>query len=108
MRQVLSDLRVVETDSGVAASWCGKAFADLGPDVVKIEPPHGDRLRRDPGLFAHLNTKKRSVVLEVAPAATPALWAGWRVWTSGLAEPAVPGTEKRRRLVSFTQSCGGR
>jgi crotonobetainyl-CoA:carnitine CoA-transferase CaiB-like acyl-CoA transferase len=73
MRQLLSDLRVVEIGSGVAASWCGKAFADLGADVVKVEPPQGDRLRSDAGLFAHLNINKRSVVLEVAPAARPDL-----------------------------------
>jgi crotonobetainyl-CoA:carnitine CoA-transferase CaiB-like acyl-CoA transferase len=76
MRQLLSDLRVVEIGSGVAAGWCGKAFADLGADVVKLEPPHGDGLRSDPGLFAHLNTNKRSVVQEVATTATPVLW-GW-------------------------------
>ncbi len=39
MRQALSDVRVVELGTGVAASWCGKAFADIGADVVKVEPP---------------------------------------------------------------------
>ncbi len=67
MRQVLSDVRVVEIGSGFAAGWCGKVFADLGADVVKVEPPEGDELRSDRGLFAHLNTNKRSAVVEVAP-----------------------------------------
>ena len=49
MRQVLSDVRVVEIGGGVAAGWCGKAFADLGADVVKVEPPDGDPLRADRG-----------------------------------------------------------
>jgi crotonobetainyl-CoA:carnitine CoA-transferase CaiB-like acyl-CoA transferase len=74
MRQVLSDVRVVEVGSGVAASWCGKAFADLGADVVKVEPPTGDRLRADAGTFAHLNTNKRSIVIEMAPVAAPMVW----------------------------------
>jgi crotonobetainyl-CoA:carnitine CoA-transferase CaiB-like acyl-CoA transferase len=74
MRQVLSDIRVVEIGRGVAASWCGKAFADLGADVVKVEPPEGDSLRVDPGTFAHLNTNKRSVVIEMDPAGAPPLW----------------------------------
>lgn len=69
MRQALSDVRVVEIGNGVAASWCGKAFADLGADVVKVEPPTGDKLRDDPGAFAHLNTNKRSIVIEQAPVA---------------------------------------
>jgi crotonobetainyl-CoA:carnitine CoA-transferase CaiB-like acyl-CoA transferase len=74
VRQALSDLQVVELGSGVAASWCGKAFADLGADVVKVEPPEGDGMRSDRGAFAHLNTNKRSVVLEVTPVAAPFLW----------------------------------
>src|SRR5262245_44013229 len=74
MRQALSDVRVVELATGFAASWCGKAFADLGADVVKVEPPQGDALRSDRGAFAHLNTNKRSVVVEPAPSAADALW----------------------------------
>ena len=73
MRQVLSDLRVVEIGTGVAAGWCGKAFADLGADVVKVEPPDGDALRADAGMFAHLHTNKRSAVVEVSPAAAASL-----------------------------------
>ena len=71
MRQALSDVRAVELGTGVAAGWCGKAFADLGADVVKVEPRAGDRLRADAGMFAHLNTNKRSAVVEDATG----LWA---------------------------------
>lgn len=73
MRQALSDLRVVEIGTGVAAGWCGKVFADLGADVVKVEPPDGDPLRADAGMFAQLHTNKRSAVVEVAPAASASL-----------------------------------
>jgi crotonobetainyl-CoA:carnitine CoA-transferase CaiB-like acyl-CoA transferase len=66
VRQALSDIRVVELGSGVATSWCGKVFADLGADVVKVEPPEGDPLRSDPGTFTHLHANKRSVVLEAS------------------------------------------
>ncbi len=74
MRQALSDLRIVELGGGVAAAWCGKVFADLGADVVKVEPPGGDVLRADRGAFAHLHTNKRSVVLEIASSAAGRLW----------------------------------
>jgi crotonobetainyl-CoA:carnitine CoA-transferase CaiB-like acyl-CoA transferase len=74
MRQALSDIRVVELGRGVAAAWCGKAFADMGADVVKVEPPEGDELRADRGSFAHLNTNTRSLVVEVSPAAAGQLW----------------------------------
>jgi crotonobetainyl-CoA:carnitine CoA-transferase CaiB-like acyl-CoA transferase len=63
------DLRVLELSSGIAAGYCGKLFADAGADVVKVEPPDGDPLRRrrvhpDAGagaLFGYLAAGKRSV-----------------------------------------------
>ncbi len=76
MRQLLSGIRVVELAEGVAGGYCGKLFADLGAEVVKVEPPAGgllrhrdgaplgaDGLHRD-GAFLHLNTNKRSIVLD--------------------------------------------
>ncbi len=67
-------LRVVETGGGLAVSYAGKLFADAGADVVKLEPPRGEALRRRsasgarpaddaPGaLFRFLNAGKRSSV----------------------------------------------
>ncbi len=64
MRQLLSDVRVVELAGGVPGSYCAKVFADLGADVVKVEGPAGDRLRARTGSFAHLNINKRSTVAD--------------------------------------------
>jgi len=83
MQQLLSGIRVVELAEGVAGSYCGKLFADLGADVVKVEAPSGDELRhresiaRGPdglfrgGAFLHLNTNKRSTVIDAASADGP-------------------------------------
>jgi crotonobetainyl-CoA:carnitine CoA-transferase CaiB-like acyl-CoA transferase len=72
---------VLELAEGIAGSYCGKLFADLGADVVKVESPAGDPLRhqegapRGPdGLFRggallHLNTNKRSIVFDPSLAA---------------------------------------
>jgi crotonobetainyl-CoA:carnitine CoA-transferase CaiB-like acyl-CoA transferase len=66
-------VRVAEFGTGAAVAYCGKLFADLGADVVKVDPPGGDRGRREPPLvdpgngalesavFAWRNTNKRSV-----------------------------------------------
>jgi crotonobetainyl-CoA:carnitine CoA-transferase CaiB-like acyl-CoA transferase len=76
MRQLLSGIRVVELAEGIAGSYCGKLFADLGADVVKVEAPVGDELRHREstaigsdghfrgGAFLHLNTNKRSTVID--------------------------------------------
>jgi crotonobetainyl-CoA:carnitine CoA-transferase CaiB-like acyl-CoA transferase len=80
LRQLLSGINVVELAEGVAGSYCGKLFADLGAEVVKVESPDGDELRHHEspvqvgdgsfrgGAFLHLNTNKRSTVLDRASA----------------------------------------
>ncbi|MDQ1430059.1 MAG: hypothetical protein QOF40_661 [Actinomycetota bacterium] len=62
MRQLLSDVVVVDLSTEPAGSYCAKVFADVGADVVKVEPPDGDPQRRHPERFVHLNTNKRAVV----------------------------------------------
>ena len=61
-RQLLDDLVVVELSQEPAGAFCGKVFAGLGAQVVKVEPPEGDRLRQRPATFTYLNTDKGSIV----------------------------------------------
>jgi crotonobetainyl-CoA:carnitine CoA-transferase CaiB-like acyl-CoA transferase len=83
----LAGLRVLEYAQYVAGPFAGMLLADLGADVIKIEPPGGDAWRRyepfEPGesrYFYALNRNKRSVVLDLkTPAgreASGALLAG--------------------------------
>jgi len=71
----LEGVRVVEYAQYVAGPLCGVLLADLGADVVKVEPPAGDGYRHvlpvAPGIgryFVPLNRGKRSVVVDLKTA----------------------------------------
>lgn len=65
----LSGIRVVEFSHMVMGPTCGMILADLGAEVIKIEPPGGDKTRQLPGLgmgfFRTFNRNKKSVVLDI-------------------------------------------
>ncbi|MEE2778857.1 MAG: CoA transferase [Acidobacteriota bacterium] len=74
----LKGIRVVELAEGIAGPYCGKLFADLGADVIKVEAPTGDPSRAvgpfadgqpDPetsAAYLYNNTSKRSIRLDLA------------------------------------------
>jgi len=68
----LAGLRVLDVTQVMAGPFCAMLLADLGADVVKIEPPAGDSTRQMPGAkdrespsFNAVNRGKRSVVLDL-------------------------------------------
>jgi crotonobetainyl-CoA:carnitine CoA-transferase CaiB-like acyl-CoA transferase len=65
----LDGVRVIEFTHMVMGPTCGMILADLGAEVIKIEPPGGDRTRKLPGLgigfFRSFNRNKKSVVLDI-------------------------------------------
>ncbi|MFF0490069.1 CoA transferase [Nocardia sp. NPDC004068] len=79
--EVLDGCMVADLSSGIAGGYCTKLLADAGAEVVKIEAPEGDSLRRwtasgaelapgaDGALFAFLAGSKRGVVADPAVAA---------------------------------------
>jgi len=67
----LEGLRVLELTQVMAGPFCGQVLADMGADVVKIEPPEGDSTRESLGTAAFLavNRNKRSVALDLKSSA---------------------------------------
>jgi crotonobetainyl-CoA:carnitine CoA-transferase CaiB-like acyl-CoA transferase len=66
----LTGVRVVEMTHMVMGPTCGMILAQLGADVIKVEPPAGDKTRTLGGMgtafFPLFNRGKRSVVLDLA------------------------------------------
>ena len=69
----LSDVVVLELATGAAGPYASKLLADLGAQVIKIEPPRGDPMRAEPplrrgesALFNYLNGNKLGASLAVA------------------------------------------
>lgn len=61
---IFDDLRVVDESHRLAGAYCAKLLADLGADVVRVEPERGDAARADglDGAFwSYLRTSQRSV-----------------------------------------------
>ncbi len=78
--QPLAGVRVVEFCSTASGPFSTMLLADMGAEVVKIEPPAGDGLRQWPPLndgysenFASLNRNKRSAMLNLKDPADAAL-----------------------------------
>ncbi len=69
----LAGIRVCDVTQNLAGPFCAQILADLGADVVKVEPPGGDLGRAwgppfwgdDSTLFLSANRGKRSVVLDL-------------------------------------------
>jgi crotonobetainyl-CoA:carnitine CoA-transferase CaiB-like acyl-CoA transferase len=76
--RALEGITVVEAGKTGAAAYGAKLMADLGADVVKVEPPQGDPARAlgpfpghktDPdasGTYLYLNTNKQGITLDVS------------------------------------------
>ena len=76
----LGHIRILDCSQFVAGPYCAKLLADLGAEVIKVEPPGGDVARRrgpfwhdvpsaeTSGLFLYLNTGKLGVTLDLGKA----------------------------------------
>ncbi len=68
-RLPLQGLRVVEFTHMVMGPTCGMVLADLGAEVIKVEPADGDRTRHllgaGAGFFPLFNRNKKSIAIDL-------------------------------------------
>src|SRR5215469_10760173 len=81
--QPLAGIRVVDLTRILSGPYCTMALADLGAEVIKIEPPQGDDTRRwgppfvegESAYYLSANRNKRSIVLDLkSPLGKRVLW----------------------------------
>jgi crotonobetainyl-CoA:carnitine CoA-transferase CaiB-like acyl-CoA transferase len=99
----LSGIRVLELSRVLAGPWCGMTLADLGAEVIKLEPPEGDDTRALGPPFRHgmsayfacCNRNKRSLALDLAaPESRPVVEALAR-WADVVIENFRGGAAER-------------
>jgi CoA:oxalate CoA-transferase len=101
----LSGIRVLDFSSMVAGPKCTRLLADVGAEVIKIEPPEGDHMRTRPPLrdghstyFGQLNCGKRSLVLDLKRREAVALVHDLVSCADVVVENFRPGVMKRLGL----------
>jgi crotonobetainyl-CoA:carnitine CoA-transferase CaiB-like acyl-CoA transferase len=102
MTTALGGLRVLDQTQVMAGPFCSMRQADMGTDVVKIEPPGGEHTRREheiaPGVsasFLAVNRNTRSLVLDLKRPEGVAVLTRRVATADVLVENDRPGVAKR-------------
>ncbi|HSU91754.1 MAG TPA: CoA transferase, partial [Sporolactobacillaceae bacterium] len=105
MNDILRDVRVLDFTTIVSGPYCTRLLADLGAEVIKIEPPEGDFIRTQPPIragksayFAHLNCGKKSVAIDLRQPGAVELVQHLAAKSDVLVENSRPGVMQRLGL----------
>ena len=104
---LLDGIRVLDLSRVLAGPYAGQLLADMGADVIKIEPPEGDPARGiGPHVdgrslyFSALNSNKRGIVLDLATGAGQEAFAALLADADILLENLRPAAARRLGLES--------
>jgi crotonobetainyl-CoA:carnitine CoA-transferase CaiB-like acyl-CoA transferase len=92
---LLAGVRVLDLSLWRPGPYATQLLAELGADVIKVEPPAGDPMRAYPSLFASLNVNKRSIVLDLKQDADRARALELAAETDVVVEGYRPGVADR-------------
>jgi crotonobetainyl-CoA:carnitine CoA-transferase CaiB-like acyl-CoA transferase len=106
--QPLAGLRVVEFTHMVMGPTCGMVLADLGAEVIKVEPIDGDRTRTllgaGAGFFPMFNRNKKSIAIDLHQSQGAAVARKLAASADVVAENFKPGTMAKYGLDYDTLS----
>ena len=97
----LAGLRLIDLSTVLAGPYSGSLLADLGADVIKVEPPAGDAARAlvtEEGIAPHFHTNqrnKRGIVIDLKHPAGKAAFADLVRWADVVLENYRPGVTGR-------------
>jgi len=102
----LDGIRVVDLTRIFSGPICGRVLADLGADVIKVEPPTGDLTRPVPPVdedgigvtFSHMNAGKRNICIDLKAEGGPEVVAALADRADVLLENYRPGVMARYGL----------
>jgi len=96
----LKSVRVVELTHTILGPSCGMILADLGAEVIKVEPVDGDRTRKlrgsAGGFFGYFNRNKRSLALDADSPEGRKVLVKLLQSADVLIETSAPGSNGRR------------
>jgi len=102
---ILDGVRVLDFTTIVSGPYCTRLLADLGAEVIKLEPPEGDFIRTQPPMragksayFAHLNCGKKSLAIDLRQAGAIELVQQLAAKSDVVVENARPGVMQRLGL----------
>jgi crotonobetainyl-CoA:carnitine CoA-transferase CaiB-like acyl-CoA transferase len=103
--QILEGIRVIDVTQFIAGSRCAQILADMGAEVVKVEPPEGDTLRMlfslTPGAernYSVLNRNKYGLAVDMRKPAGRQIILRLATLSDILIHNLIPGTLERLGL----------
>ena len=106
MSRPLEGIKILEFGNFIAGPFCGMLLADMGAEVIKIEPLNGDMSRAIPPLidgvsaaFMTLNRNKKSIVLDLKSERGKSIAKSLIKETHALIENNRPGVMDRLGLA---------
>jgi CoA:oxalate CoA-transferase len=105
LTKTFQGLRVLDFSTTIAGPHCTRMLADMGAEVIKIEPAEGETMRTRPpvrnhcsSVFGQLNAGKKSLVLDLKTPAATEIIRRLAATADILVENFRPGVMRRLKL----------